>query len=117
MKPVAAPGLRCPMFRKDVSKVCHTCAWFTQIEGIHPHTGDRMDKWMCAMSAQVLVTIDAGRQAAASAETTQELRNDLHRERQAQTRLLLSRSLVQTERPLSLQDDRPLALPHGNGKG
>lgn len=93
-KPIAAPGMRCPLERSDVSKVCHKCAWFTHVEGTHPQTGARVDQWMCAQVMQVLVTLEAAKAATAGGAVTQELRNDLHRERSVQTRLLLTRPLT-----------------------
>lgn len=91
--PIAAPGSICPLRGKDVSKVCHVCAWYVLLEGIHPQTGERLNRWMCAVTAQVLTSIDAGRAAAETGATVQELRNDHLHERKAQTKLLLSRPL------------------------
>lgn len=93
-KPIAAAGLRCPLWRKDVSKVCHICVWFTRIQGYHPQTGEQLDQWMCAQSAQVLATLDAGKAATGGAAATQELRNDLQIERGRHTRLIASKPLL-----------------------
>ena len=95
--------MRCPLERCDVSRVCHKCAWFTHVEGIHPQTGERVDKWMCAQVMQVLATLEAAKAATAGGAVTQELRNDMHRERQAQTRLLFSRPI--NNGPIRLLDD------------
>lgn len=115
-KPIADRGLMCPLFRKDVSKVCHTCAWYTRIAGMHPQTGDHMEKWMCAQTAVVLTTIDAGRAAAEGSATTQELRNDLQRERVGQARLLASRAIVQDAPALAGSDVLP-RITHEGGNG
>lgn len=95
--PIAAPGSICPLRGKDVSKVCHVCAWHVLLEGIHPQTGERLNRWMCAVTAQVLTSIDAGRAAAETGATVQAMRNDQHHERRAQTRLLLSRPSIPAE--------------------
>ena len=100
-KPIAKPGLNCPLYRKDVSKVCYKCAWFNHIEGVNPQTGARVDEWMCAQNMQVLATLESAKASNASGAVTQELRNDMHRERQAATRLLYSRPL--TPGPLILE--------------
>lgn len=57
---------------------------------------------MCALAAQVFVGLDNSRNAAVAAAVTQELRNDLHRERQGQTRLLVSKI-----NNIRLEDNRP----------
>ncbi len=104
-RPRAIAGLTCPLWRKDVSKVCHTCAWFSHIEGVNPQTGARVDEWMCAMNMQVLATLEAAKAATAGGAVTQELRNDLQSERKSQTRLLMSR-------PIGLSDDRQAVMIH-----
>jgi hypothetical protein len=94
-KPIEPKGLYCPLWRKDVSKVCHTCALFTKVSGVHPQTGENIDRWMCAYNAAVLAALDTARAAHVGAAVTQELRNDMHRDRQAQTRVLASRPITQ----------------------
>lgn len=103
-KPIAAPGTRCPLWRKDVSKVCHTCEWYSRIQGMHPQTGEQLDKWMCAVTAQLLATLDAGKAATVGAATTQELRNDMQRERTQHTRVLASQLITNNNSPLLLTD-------------
>lgn len=93
-RPHCKPGLKCPLMRKDVSKVCHNCAWFSRITGTDPQTGAPVDHWACAMNMTVLATIDAGRASREAAATTQELRNDMQRERQRHTKLLMSQALA-----------------------
>ena len=116
-KPIATPGMRCPLWRKDVSKVCHTCAWFTRIQGYHPQTGEPLDQWLCAQSAQVLATLDAGKAATAGAATTQELRNDLRLERSRHTRLIASKVLGNNNGHLLLEDGTPMVDNHGVSNG
>lgn len=103
--PVAPKGTTCPLFRKDVSRVCHTCAWYTRIQGIHPQTGEQLDKWMCAITATVLATLDAGKAATVGAATTQELRNDMQRERVQHTRVLATQLLDNGSKPLLLTNE------------
>lgn len=99
-KPIAVKGEFCPLWRRDVSKVCNTCAWFSHIEGVHPQTGERVDMWKCAISLQVIATLEAAKAATVGGATTQALRNDMHQDRQSQTRLLSSRpQLLQLREP------------------
>lgn len=85
---VADKGKICPLFRKDVSKVCHTCAWFVEMIGTNPQTGEPVTRAQCALTAQVMATLEAARGGHAAAATTQELRNDIVRREQHSTRIL-----------------------------
>jgi hypothetical protein len=110
-KPAPEPGQTCPLRNRDVSKACPKCAWYTRINGTHPATGEPMSEWMCVVQALVLTGLETARTANAGASATQELRNDLHRERQAQTRILAMKltrqpELINGHVPLSLTDDR-----------
>lgn len=109
-RPRCKPGLYCPLWRKDVSKVCHSCAWFSRVTGVDPQTGAAVDHWACAITMQVLATLDAAKAAHAGGATTQELRNDLLRERQQQARLLFSQRV-----PSLPSSNVPLLSDHANG--
>jgi hypothetical protein len=71
-----------------------------KISGVHPHTGAPVDEWMCAQVAQVFMLLETAKAATVGGAVTQELRNDLHREREAQTRVLMSRP--STQAPVSI---------------
>lgn len=103
MKPKAAAGMFCPLWRKDVSKVCHSCAWFSCVSGVHPQTGDRLERWECAVTAQVIATLEAARASHSTADVTQQLRNDQQRERQAHTRLLTTQLLRSNGEPRHIE--------------
>ena len=57
-KPRRKPGLKCPMFHRDVSKVCHECDWYMEVRGEHPQTGAAVDSWGCAISFLPLLMIE-----------------------------------------------------------
>lgn len=57
----------CPMWRKPQSKVCHTCPWWTNVAGANPQTGERLDRWDCAMTWAPLLAVNAAREANAAA--------------------------------------------------
>lgn len=91
----AAPGLYCPFWRKDVSKVCHTCAMWVPVSGQHPMTGERIDQWMCAITAQFLATVSVARNTNETCASVQEMRSDHQTERATQARLLGLRPAAQ----------------------
>lgn len=104
--PIAPKGTNCPLWKKDVSKVCHTCEWYEPIFGTHPQTGERIDKWMCAMKALIITTIDAGKQAGATADAVQHLRNDQLAERSTGARVLFELG-HEVNRQISRNHDTP----------
>lgn len=88
----------CPLWRKKMRNCCDTCGWFIPVSGGDPQRPLAVKtEWMCAITAQVVCTYHAGQSAS---NATQELRNDLHHERKAQTRLLARSAL-----PLGAADE------------
>ncbi len=73
--PQAAFGRICPLHRKDVSKVCHKCPWWVEIQGMHPQTGDRIDSYACAIAWGPLLLVDAARQSASAGAAVESFRN------------------------------------------
>jgi hypothetical protein len=57
---------------------------------MHPQTGEPINRWQCAIAATFLATLETAKAATEGGAVTQELRNDLHRDRQGQARVLAS---------------------------
>jgi hypothetical protein len=75
--PHAVAGQICPLHKKDVSEVCHTCPWFTRIIGKHPQTEEMVDNWHCAIAVLPMLLVEnaqVGRQTGAAVES---MRNDV----------------------------------------
>jgi hypothetical protein len=49
IKPRAPAGQRCPLWRKDVSKVCHACDWYRVIPVQDDPAAPVRELWGCAM--------------------------------------------------------------------
>ena len=61
----------CPLWRRDVSKVCHTCEWYVHLIGTNPQTEERIDDWGCSigfMPTLQIETTQQQRQAGASSD-------------------------------------------------
>lgn len=60
--PRAEPGVSCPLWRRDVSKVCHTCAFWKSLPVGRKTEGgtfvDTRDRWSCAFLHQVVVAVE-----------------------------------------------------------
>lgn len=87
-KPIAPAGLECPLFRKDVSKVCHKCAWYTLVRGKNPQTGIDVDEWGCAISFGPMLTLETARQSRSAAAAVETLRNEVAKSAEVNTAVL-----------------------------
>lgn len=76
-RPVATPGTNCPLYKKDVSKVCHKCEWFAQIKGKHPQTEEQLDTWGCAVTWLPLLLVNTAQEVRQGAAATESFRNDV----------------------------------------
>jgi hypothetical protein len=73
-KPHGPPDTYCPLWRKAMAKVCHTCPWWTQVRGKNPQTGADVDDWNCAIAWLPMIGVQAAREAAAGAAETSAFR-------------------------------------------
>lgn len=82
-KPQASAGMKCPLWRKDMSKVCHTCEFWNKITGQSPiarflgDTGEWIDKWGCTLSHQHLFQATAAKATCDQTKELNELRNEV----------------------------------------
>lgn len=76
-KPIASRGEKCPLWQKDVSKVCHTCPWYTKLRGKHPQTGDSVDEWGCAVTWLPILLIENAKEVRQGAAATESFRNEM----------------------------------------
>ncbi|MDO8706435.1 MAG: hypothetical protein Q7J84_15960 [Sulfuricaulis sp.] len=78
-KPVADAGEKCPLWQKDVSKVCHTCPWYTLLRGKNPQSGAEVDDWGCAISWLPVLLIETSKEVRQGAAATESFRNEMVR--------------------------------------
>lgn len=76
-KPQAPKGSYCPLWRKDISKVCHTCEWYTMVRGQHPQTEQIIDQYGCAMAWAPTLLVNAAKEARQGAAATESFRNTM----------------------------------------
>lgn len=74
-RPIAPKGDYCPLWRKGVEKVCHTCPWYTLVRGSNPQTGVEIDEWGCAISFGPILAINTANEARQGAAATESFRN------------------------------------------
>jgi hypothetical protein len=65
----------CPLIRKDCIE--HRCAWYAQIRGMNPSTGQELDQWGCAVAWMPLLTIENAQQSRQTGAAVESFRNEM----------------------------------------
>jgi len=76
-KPPAPVGSMCPLWRKGVEKVCHTCEWYERMVGTHPQSGEPIDKWGCAIRWMPILQVEARKGLDGVQKATESFRNQV----------------------------------------
>jgi len=98
-KPASESDLNCPLHKKPMKKVCHHCAWWIQLRGRHPQTGEEIDHWECAVAFTPLATLEVAKEARQGAAATESFRNNVDRYRQQDHQ---ERQAITQQRPARL---------------
>ena len=53
------------------------CAWFIQLRGSNPNTGEDVDEWGCAMAWQPILTIENSQMQRQTGAAVESLRNEV----------------------------------------
>jgi hypothetical protein len=76
-KPEHESDEMCPLFKSKRRLVCHKCAWYIHVRGMHPQTGEELDKWECSIVMQPILMIENSRQQHVNAAAITSLRNEV----------------------------------------
>lgn len=71
--------LICPLHKKTMESVCHTCPLWTQLRGHNPNTGEDIDQWNCALAQLPLLLVETAMQVRQGAAATESFRNEVIR--------------------------------------
>jgi hypothetical protein len=74
-RPPGPKDLDCPFWRKSMAKVCHRCPLWTRLQMQHPQSGERLDKWDCAVAWAVVVGVETGHRTNQLAAVVEDARN------------------------------------------
>lgn len=69
------PGKWCPLIRKDC--VGLKCAWYMQVRGMNPNTGEDIDEWGCAVTWMPIMTIENSQQQRHTSSAVESFRNEV----------------------------------------
>lgn len=66
----------CPLNKFKPCKALE-CAWFIQIRGMNPNTGEPVDEWGCAMSWTPILLIENAQQSRQTGAAVESFRNEM----------------------------------------
>lgn len=78
------PKQNCPL---DKFKPCRQldCAWYIQLRGTNPNTGQEVDDWGCAMAWMPVLTIENSQQQRQTGAAVESFRNEVVKINEAQS--------------------------------
>ena len=74
------------------------CAWFTQVRGHNPNTGQEVDEWACAMAWLPVLLIENSQMQRQTGAAVESFRNEMVKANEASAQVLLA--AAQVRRPL-----------------
>ena len=82
------PKTNCPLHNFEPCKQLE-CAWFLQIRGANPNTGEELDNWGCAVSWMPILLIENSQQQRSTGAAVESFRNEMVKANQASQQLML----------------------------
>jgi hypothetical protein len=86
----------CPLNNFDPCKELE-CAWFIQVRGTNPNTGEEVDDWGCAQAWMPILMIDNSQKQRQTGAAVESFRNEMVKTNEASQRILLATAGVKTE--------------------
>jgi hypothetical protein len=77
----------CPLLKKKCIKL--ECAWFSQIRGINPNTGQEVDEWACSIAWLPILTIENSQQQRQTGAAVESFRNEMVKANETSQQILL----------------------------
>jgi hypothetical protein len=79
----------CPLHNFEPCKQLD-CAWFTQLRGTNPNTGNEIDEWGCAIAWMPVLMIENSQQQRQTGKAVESFRNEMVKSNEVSQRVLLS---------------------------
>ena len=99
------PKNNCPLNNFEPCKQLD-CAWFIEIHGTHPNTGEALKDWCCAMSMMPMMLIENARQQHSTAAAVESFRNEMVKANETSQKVLLAAAQIpQNIKPLILENE------------
>ena len=82
------PGDFCPLIKKDC--VGLKCAWYTQMRGTNPNTGEPVDEWGCAVTWMPFMAVEIAQKSNQTGAAVESFRNEVVRANESNQQLYVS---------------------------
>ena len=107
-------GEFCPLIKKDCVGV--RCAWYIQMAGTNPNTGQPVDEWKCAISWMPIMAVEIAQKSNQTGAAVESFRNEVVKANQQNQQLYID-SLQQQVIPAKINPlNSPInTLPEGTG--
>ena len=66
------------------------CAWFIQVRGHNPNTGQEVDEWACSMAWMPMLLIENSQQQRQTGAAVESFRNEMVKANEVSQQVLLS---------------------------
>ena len=83
----------CPLNQFQPCKLME-CAWFIQIRGMNPNTGENVDEWGCSMAWLPVLMIENSQQQRQTGAAVESFRNEMVMSNEASRQILLETAKV-----------------------
>lgn len=95
--PPGPKDMYCPLWRKQMCKVCHTCPWWFNLKGKDPNTKQDLDEWRCAIAWAPTLSVEIAQQSRSTTAEVHEMRNE-NEQTTKTTHELIATAVVQNDR-------------------
>lgn len=82
------PGTFCPLIKKDCVEL--KCAWYTQMRGTNPNTGEPVDEWGCAVAWMPFMAVEIAQKSNQTGAAVESFRNEVVRANESNQQLYIS---------------------------
>lgn len=65
----------CPLIKKDCIGL--KCAWYTQVRGLNPNTGEEIDEWSCAITWMPIMAVEIAQKSNQTSASVESFRNEV----------------------------------------
>ena len=94
----------CPLNQFQPCKLME-CAWFIQIRGMNPNTGENVDEWGCSMAWLPVLMIENSQQQRQTGAAVESFRNEMVKSNELNTKVLLAASQKQNSNLIEIKKD------------
>ena len=79
------------------------CAWFMQIQGQHPQTGEQFNEWGCSIAWFPILLLENSQQQRQTGAAVESFRNEMVTANEQSQQVLLAAAKIATNDPKSIE--------------